>query len=467
MAGSSHCCNHIIATLYKLEYATLHNLRDPACTSVACSWNASTRKDVCAKRITDINIRKKSRSGAKDKKTEDENREQIRMRELQQYDPRRGEQRTLTSAEVSTFLMRIQEDAPSAVVMKSIEGCGIPTTKHFSIIDVAETCIVHDIRYTSDTEKTSNFISKLHLSQNDVTSIENQTRRQANDPMWKNLRKGRLTASKHHEIYTKVNTILRCPKKVAKYSPLVAEIIYLERDLSTLSSVKWGVEHEDDAFKAFYAQEVLKHDDFKLEKCGLFIDKLKPYIAASPDAVLKCKCHGVSPVEIKCPHKIRDMIVKDGAKDCDFLNLSSDGTVTLKPGHKYATQLNSQMSLTGARQGYFVVWTLKDTFIQALPYRTKLWNDVSTNLEIFFKQYLARALLRIQPLIFCGKCEKVILAENEIEEKEKAILSNICCDLCSRCFHRNCVEIPIKGQIENDWFCIECISSFSQTELVI
>ena len=94
------------------------------------------------------------------------------------------------------------------------------------------------------------------------------------------------------------------------------------------------------------------------------------------------------------------MTVKDGADACDFLNLSADGKVSLKPGHKYATQLNSQMSLTGAKQGYFVVWTEIDTFIQLLPYRSDLWNDVSTNLEIFFKQYVAQAILRIRQLLF-------------------------------------------------------------------
>ena len=42
MAGSSECCNHIIATLYKVEYGVTHEFTQPACTSVPCAWNSST-----------------------------------------------------------------------------------------------------------------------------------------------------------------------------------------------------------------------------------------------------------------------------------------------------------------------------------------------------------------------------------------------------------------------------------------
>ena len=85
------------------------------------------------------------------------------------------------------------------------------------------------------------------------------------------IRKCLLTASFHHDIYTKVNSLLRCRKKVIIYSSLVAEIIHPSKDLTTLPAVKWGIVHEDIAYKTFYANEVLKHDDFKLEKCGIFI----------------------------------------------------------------------------------------------------------------------------------------------------------------------------------------------------
>ena len=44
------CCNHVIAVLYKLEYANSKGLIDPSCTSVA--------KEVEPRRIEDLLIEK-------------------------------------------------------------------------------------------------------------------------------------------------------------------------------------------------------------------------------------------------------------------------------------------------------------------------------------------------------------------------------------------------------------------------
>ena len=37
----------------------------------------------------------------------------------------------------------------------------------------------------------------------------------------------------------------------------------------------------------------MNHADYKLTRCGLFFDKNKPYIAASPDGMFACKCHEI------------------------------------------------------------------------------------------------------------------------------------------------------------------------------
>ena len=44
-----------------------------------------------------------------------------------------------------------------------------------------------------------------------------------------------------------------------------------------------------------------------------------PYVSASPDTLLTCKCYGSSPVEIKCPCTIHNESVIDGASQCNFL----------------------------------------------------------------------------------------------------------------------------------------------------
>ena len=54
----------------------------------------------------------------------------------------------------------------------------------------------------------------------------------------------------------------------------------------------------------------MNHTDYKITPCGLFVDKNKPYIAASPDGMFSYKCHEGYVIEIKCPFKLRDQFIK-------------------------------------------------------------------------------------------------------------------------------------------------------------
>ena len=39
-AGFSSFCNHVVAALYKIEYANEKGLTNPTCTEQLCSWNS-------------------------------------------------------------------------------------------------------------------------------------------------------------------------------------------------------------------------------------------------------------------------------------------------------------------------------------------------------------------------------------------------------------------------------------------
>ena len=91
MAGTSRCCNHVIAALYKIDHAKTHGYFDPLCTSVPCGWNKANKRHVTGGRISDIYIRKKERS-SQDKK-QDANREEIRSQALAEFDPRNASHR--------------------------------------------------------------------------------------------------------------------------------------------------------------------------------------------------------------------------------------------------------------------------------------------------------------------------------------------------------------------------------------
>ena len=70
--------------------------------------------------------------------------------------------------------------------------------------------------------------------------FEYNTREQSNSSLWFHMRKGRLTASRHHDIYLKVNTIAWSQGAVkSKTTSLVEKILFLEKPLVTNVAMKW------------------------------------------------------------------------------------------------------------------------------------------------------------------------------------------------------------------------------------
>ena len=86
------------------------------------------------------------------------------------------------------------------------------------------------------------------------------------------------------------------------------------------------------------------------------------------------------------------------------------------------------MARTGCTRFYFVLWAQNDFLVEFIDFEKAHCEKNYTNLGVFFKQYMVKALLNAEPLTYCGKYEKVLLNKNEIlenEEKEKNIVVGI------------------------------------------
>ena len=94
--------------------------------------------------------------------------------------------------------------------------------------------------------------------------------------------------------------------------------------------------------KTIYAEEVLKHQALKAEKYGIFIGKIKSFIAASPDGTVTCKCYGKGLIQIKWLYRIRDKKISESVRECDFLVINDNGRVPLSRKPKYCTQVISK-----------------------------------------------------------------------------------------------------------------------------
>ena len=82
-------------------------------------------------------------------------------------------------------------------------------------------------------------------------------------------------------------------------------------------AMKHGLSMEQHAKKGYVTILKKIHKDLKISDSGLVIYEELPYMAASPDLEVECKCCGAGLVEIKCP-LIRDEI--PSADNLDYLH---------------------------------------------------------------------------------------------------------------------------------------------------
>ena len=355
--------------------------------------------------IQDIIVRKKLKTTEKE---DNSNREEIKRNELNKFNPILPGYQDKTNEAVSELFRNLHKVTPESAVFLCIpvDDPEEKNVENFMLQAIANKVLEDDENDTPE-KKISCFLEALPITSEAVQVIEKETRHQTENDQWVNLRMGWLTASNHHEKVTKINTVTGSIKP--KTTPLIKWTIYRYSDLASIPAIKWGRENEENAVKSFFLAESKKHDNFKIEKCGLFVDSKKPYIGASPDGIVKCKGHGLPVLEIKIPYTIRDKeITEHTIKECSFSKLNNSKKVSLNKSHKYYTKVISQMAMIGTKVCYFVVWALKD-LIQQINFDEDCYGKTEKNRSIFFKGYICPVLLGLRDLAFCGKCEQVLL----------------------------------------------------------
>ena len=63
-----------------------------------------------------------------------------------------------------------------------------------------------------------------------------------------------------------------------------------------------------------YKERMSNHSNMVIRDAGLFISQERPYIGASPDAIVTCDCCGQGAVEVKCPYCFKDRLPEENDK---------------------------------------------------------------------------------------------------------------------------------------------------------
>ena len=131
----------------------------------------------------------------------------------------------------------------------------------------------------------------ITVTESQAMLVERETRSQSCSRLWYRMRSGRITASKF-------KAACRTDPCLPSHS-LVMSICHPELSRFSSAATQWGCEHEQtarDQYSALYKQS---HEGFEVTECGFYINTNYPFIGASPDGVVTCKCCGDGICEIK------------------------------------------------------------------------------------------------------------------------------------------------------------------------
>lgn len=138
--------------------------------------------------------------------------------------------------------------------------------------------------------------------------------------------------------------------------------------------------------------------DVHLQSAGLFVDPQRPWLGASPDAIvfdaLEDPPWGC--VEIKCPYSLKDADMDEllAANSCVVFDDSHHPH--LKADHPYFAQVVGQMGVTRLTWADFVLYGENFLTIQRIRFDEQAWENMKQRLDIFYFDtllpYFARKL---------------------------------------------------------------------------
>ena len=134
------------------------------------------------------------------------------------------------------------------------------------------------------------FLEKTSITKEQVQHIEIITHNQNNKSLWIKFRQGRITASIFKEAFCKVSddqNILN-PLKLKTITKKICET--KESDFKS-NATEWGITNEPIGRKMYIQLMKNKHKWLHVNKTVFFISVDYPFIGASPDGIIQCRCN--------------------------------------------------------------------------------------------------------------------------------------------------------------------------------
>ena len=388
MAGLAETCSHVGALLYWVETAV--RIRDQTpCTSKDNKWSLPAPvKDIPYLQLRDIDFTAPKchsvvRTSASTTSTSSDSASHCSPKEIKVFTPSHTEQQEF-------FCQLSQEQNKRPVILSVVEPYNsdfVLSSDHLLLQYLYRPEYLE--RDYADLVKVGESQSHLHeeISQDMVDHLEKLTRTQAKSREWFKYRAGRITASRFKQVLC---TDLHQPSL-----SLLKSICYPETCRFSNKATSWGCEHEKDGLKAYASKMSIVHEDLRVSSCGFYVCVKYPYLGASPDAIVECKCCGKGVVEVKCPLCAReDSLLNIAEEKRSFcLQECDSGKLQLKHNHSYYYQCQLQMYVTNRMFCDFVVWSETELHIERLAFDDALLLESIPTATNFFSNCILPELL--------------------------------------------------------------------------
>ena len=248
-AGFSSCCKHVVAAVYKVEYANEKGLTNPTCTKQLSPWNSSS-KEITPGKVKDMVITEHNQQNQNKMNC-------VNCKEKYDFDPRPKNQRNVSESDKFLFI-----DFPKAVIsccyLHPLHEDAPPPLQ--IIADTAQ-----DGMQDNSKDVIDRFTNCLTFNNRQINELEKCARNQSSSQYWWDQQKGRITASHFHKVYNKMQTILRRRGNPVKTRviPLIPELVD-PVPLEKIPSLERGESNEHDVVTTFMKLEGMKHSHHKL-----------------------------------------------------------------------------------------------------------------------------------------------------------------------------------------------------------
>lgn len=106
-----------------------------------------------------------------------------------------------------------------------------------------------------------------------------------------------------------------------------------------------------------------KNLNVKISQLGFIVNSKLPFLGYSSDGIVLNE----NLIEIKSPKAGKEFSFEEAVKKLKFINISSDGCITLEEKHKFFMQIQLGMFLTNMKMCHFMIYFSKDDFNLIIP----------------------------------------------------------------------------------------------------